>query len=177
MDQNKLSLDTRHLGVPSGVPKIISMPIVHSAQTVHQCSTEINTISKLDRNELPLNPHHLGVPTGVPKMSSMWWYVRRKPCTYLAPRLTLSPNGPKQASLDIHYLGVPSGVPNAISMPVVHSSQTVRLSCTRLKLSPNGMKWASAWPTSPMSTIRCVQNDFQAYGTFGAIRAAILRRD
>jgi hypothetical protein len=52
MVQNELPLDTCHLGVPSGVPKMISMPVVHSAQIVHQSCV----------------------------------------------RLTLSPNGPKQAS-------------------------------------------------------------------------------
>jgi hypothetical protein len=46
MDQNELPLDTCHLGVPSGVPKMISMPMVYSAQTVHLSCAEINTISK-----------------------------------------------------------------------------------------------------------------------------------
>jgi hypothetical protein len=46
MDRNELPLDPRHLGVPSGVPKMISMPVVHSAQTLHLSCTEINTISK-----------------------------------------------------------------------------------------------------------------------------------
>jgi hypothetical protein len=49
------------------------------------------------------------------------WYVRHKPCTYLASRLPLSLNGPNQAS---------------------------------------------TWTTSPRSSIRCVQNDFWAYGMF-----------
>jgi hypothetical protein len=31
IDQNKIPLDPRHLGVPLGVPKMISMAIVHSA--------------------------------------------------------------------------------------------------------------------------------------------------
>jgi hypothetical protein len=75
-----------------------------------------------------------------PKWFSSLWYVRRKPCTNLAPRLTLSPNGLKQASTWLHFLGLPSGVPKAISMPIIHSSQTVHLSCTGLKLSSNGSK-------------------------------------
>jgi hypothetical protein len=44
----------------------------------------------------------------------------------------------------------------------------------RLVLSPNRPKWGSTWASSPRSTIRCVQNDFCAYGTFGANRAPIL---
>jgi hypothetical protein len=43
-----------------------------------------------------------------------------------------------------------------------------------LTLSLNGPKWDSTWPTSPRCSIRCVQNDFQAYGTLGESRAPIL---
>jgi hypothetical protein len=39
------------------------------------------------------------------------------------------------------------------------------------------MKWASTWASSPRSTIRCVQNDFWAYGTFSENHAPILRHD
>jgi hypothetical protein len=45
-DQNELPLDTRNLGVPTGVPKMISTPVVHSAQTMHLSCAEIKTISK-----------------------------------------------------------------------------------------------------------------------------------
>jgi hypothetical protein len=66
------------------------------------------------------------------------WYVRRKPCTYLASRLALSPNGPT------------------------------------LTQSPNGLKQDSTRPTSPGSSTMCVQNNFRAYGMFGANPALIL---
>jgi hypothetical protein len=46
MDQNELPVDQCDLEVPSGVPKKIYMPIVHSAQTMHLSCVEINTISK-----------------------------------------------------------------------------------------------------------------------------------
>ena len=59
------------------------------------------------------------------------WYVWRKPCTYLAPAITLSPNRPKEDS---------------------------------------------TLPRSRRSSIGRVQNDFQAYGTFGANRAPILHQ-
>jgi hypothetical protein len=39
---------------------------------------------------------------------------------------------------------------------------------SRLVLSSNGLNRASTWASSPKSTIGCVQNDFWAYGTFGA---------
>jgi hypothetical protein len=47
---------------------------------------------------------------------------------------------------------------------------------SRLALSPNGPKRASNWALSPRSTIRCVQKDFWAYGTFSANLATILHR-
>jgi hypothetical protein len=46
-----------------------------------------------------------------------------------------------------------------------------------LTLSPNAPKRNSTWPTSPRSSIGCVQNNFWAYGMFGANHAPILRQD
>jgi hypothetical protein len=46
MDRNKLSLDIHYQAVPSGVPKAISMPVVHSAQTEHLSCAENKTIFK-----------------------------------------------------------------------------------------------------------------------------------
>jgi hypothetical protein len=41
-------------------------------------------------------------------------------------------------------------------------------------LPSNGLKRVSTWPTSPRSSIGCIQNNIRAYGTFGANRAPIL---
>jgi hypothetical protein len=46
-----------------------------------------------------------------------------------------------------------------------------------LTLCPNGPKRDSTRPTSPRSSIRCVQKDFLAYGMFGANRSPILNQD
>jgi hypothetical protein len=86
----------------------------------------------MDRNELPFEPPHLRVPSGAPKQFMRLWYIWRKPCTYLALKLTLSPNGPKRASI---------------------------------------------WASSPGSTIRCIQNNFWAYGTYSAKHAPIMHRN
>jgi hypothetical protein len=45
-----------------------------------------------DGNELPLDQRHLGVPSVCPIWLQSLWYIWRKPCTYLASRLILSPN-------------------------------------------------------------------------------------
>jgi hypothetical protein len=43
-----------------------------------------------------------------------------------------------------------------------------------LALSPNELNQASTWSWSPRSTIGCIQNEFWAYGMFGANHAPIL---
>jgi hypothetical protein len=59
--------------------------------------------------------------------------------------------------------------------------QTMHLSCTyiapTITLSPNGPKLDSTWPTSPRTSILCVQNIFCVYGPFGANSTPILRQD
>jgi hypothetical protein len=46
MDQNELPIEPRNLGVPSGVSKTITKPMVRLVQTVHLSSTDYQTISK-----------------------------------------------------------------------------------------------------------------------------------
>jgi hypothetical protein len=75
--------------------KMISEARVHLAQTVHLSCNKTNTISK--RTEMSF---HLSLITQEyhpvhPKQFLSLWYVWRKPCTYHAPKLTLSPIGPK----------------------------------------------------------------------------------
>jgi hypothetical protein len=69
MDQNNIPLDPHHIGIPSGVPKAISEPIVHSVQTVYQSCMQINTISKRPK-WASMWLMSLGVPLGVPKKTS-----------------------------------------------------------------------------------------------------------
>jgi hypothetical protein len=131
-DRIQLPLEPRHLGVPSGVPKMISEPMVRSARTVHLCCVKTSTISKqteLSFHFILITMKYLG---RVQNDFSAIWYVWRKLCPYLAPILTQSLN--------------------------------------RL----NG---DSTWPTSPRSSIECVQNNFWAYGIFGTYHEPILRQD
>jgi hypothetical protein len=68
--------------------------------------------------------------------------------------------------------GVPSGASKMVFEAMVRLVQTVE----RLTLSPNEPKRDSTRSTSPRSSIRCVQNDFRAYGTFSANREPILNQ-
>jgi hypothetical protein len=65
MDRDECPLDPSHVA-----PKIISKPMVRSAQTMYLSCVQINTISK----QIEMSFHftrHLGVPSGAPKMISM----------------------------------------------------------------------------------------------------------
>jgi hypothetical protein len=74
---------------------MISKPLVHVAQIVHLTCIESNTVSKQTKVRIHMTnityEFHLVSPKW---FSSLWW----KPCTYLAWRLALSPNGPEWAS-------------------------------------------------------------------------------
>jgi hypothetical protein len=121
-DRKEILHDPHHLGVPTGASETVYEAMVHLVQTIDLSCTETNTISKWTETRFYMTHIPLGYHPGRPKQFMRLWYIWCKPCTYLALKLTLSPNGPKQASI---------------------------------------------WATSPRSTIRCIQNNFWAYDTFG----------
>jgi hypothetical protein len=74
---------------------MIFEPVVSLAQTVHLSCVKISNISKMTETSI-----HLSLVTKEyywvrPKWILSLWYVWCKPCTYLAPILTLSLNGMK----------------------------------------------------------------------------------
>jgi hypothetical protein len=111
-----------------------------------------------------------------PKWFPSLWYVRHKLCTYLATRLAVSPNG-----LSFHLSFVTNEYHQVrpkwfMSQWHIWRKVGTNLAPT-LTLSPNGKKRDSTWPTSPIGSIGCVQNDFRAYGMFDANGAPILHQD
>ena len=78
--------------------KTIFEPIVRLAYTVHLSCTNTNTISKQIETRFHMTHITKEFHRVHPKRFLSLWYVRRKPCIYLASMLALSPNGPKQAS-------------------------------------------------------------------------------
>jgi hypothetical protein len=56
MDQDNILHDPRHLGVQSGVSKMIPKPMERLAQTVHLSYTETNTISKRIKTRFYMTP-------------------------------------------------------------------------------------------------------------------------
>jgi hypothetical protein len=97
-DQNGIPHDLHHLGVPSGGSKTISEPMVRLAQTVLLSCSDTNSVSKWTKTRF----HRTDITEKLRQVRPKWflslWYFRHKPCTYLASRLALSPNGPKRDS-------------------------------------------------------------------------------
>jgi hypothetical protein len=98
MDWNEISHDQCHRRDPSGASKMISEPMFRSAQTVHLSCVKISSMSKQTKTTI-----HVCLVTKEyhqvrPKWFLSLWYVRRKPCTYLASRLALSLNRLKQVT-------------------------------------------------------------------------------
>jgi hypothetical protein len=59
---------------------------------------------------------------------------------------------------------------------MVRSVQTEHQSCVKISTTSNELNQASTWASSPRSIIRCVQNDFWAYGIFSTNHAPILHQ-
>jgi hypothetical protein len=98
MDRNEILHDPHHLGVPSGVSKMLSKPMVCSAQTVHLSYVNISAISKRTESSFHMSLVTLEYHRVCPKRFLSQRYVWRKSCTYLASRLPLSPNKLRRAS-------------------------------------------------------------------------------
>jgi hypothetical protein len=131
-DWNELPLDLRHLGVPSSVAKDILEPMVHSAETLQLPCIEINNISKRTKTSFHLTNvtqkyHRLCL-----KRFPCPWYIQHKPCTYLAPPLTISPNRPKWASTWHTSPRSTIACAKMISLLMVHSEQPVHLSYAKI---------------------------------------------
>jgi hypothetical protein len=174
MNWIKHPLELRHLGVLSGVSKTISKTTVCLAQTVHLSCTDTNTISKWTKTRFDMTHVTMEFHRLRPKQCLMLWYVRHKPCTYLASRLALSSNGLNRASTwDSSPRSTIRCVQNDF-VSVVRSAQTMHLSCIKISIISNELSQGSTWASLHRSTIRCIQNDFWAYGMFSTNHAPIL---
>jgi hypothetical protein len=145
---------------------------------MHLSCVKIRTISKWTETSFHLSVVTSEYPQVCAKQLLSLWYIRRKPCTYLA--LTLPPS-PNVLKWDFTWPTSPRSSIGCIKKRFSSPWYVQRKQCTylasTLALSPSRPKWAFTWASSSMSTIRCVQNDSWAYCTFGANRAPILHQD
>ena len=96
MDRSEIPYDTRHQGVPLGASKLISKHMVCSVQTMHLPCIRISTISKLTELSFHLSLFTQEYELVRPKWFLRLWCIMRKLYTYLALKLTMSTNRPKQ---------------------------------------------------------------------------------
>jgi hypothetical protein len=154
------------LGVRSDASKTISEAVVCSAQTVHLSRINISTIS----NKLTQVSTWASSPRITIRciQNNFWAYGMFS--TNHAPILHWHHHYLQMVQNEIlhdpHHLGVPLGASKMISEPLVHSAQTMHLSCVKISTISNKLNQASTWSSSTRSTIRCVRNDFRAYGMF-----------
>jgi hypothetical protein len=80
----------------------------------------------------------------------------------------------KKLPLEPHHLGVSSGASKTISELMVRSAQTIHLYCIDTNTVSKRTETRFHLTHSSRTSIGCVQDDFQAYGTFDTNRAPIL---
>jgi hypothetical protein len=139
--------------------------VVCSAQNQASIYVKISTISKRTEMRFHMTQVTLVFYRVCPKRFLRLWYIQRKPCTYLALRIALSPNEPKRAST---WASSPRSTIRCVQNDFWGYGMFGKNRALILTLSLNGPKWDFTWPTSPRYSIGCVQNDFWAYGKFSA---------
>jgi hypothetical protein len=133
---------------------------------------------QLDQNEIPHDPRHLRVPSGASKTTSEAM-VRSSHTVHLS---CVKVSNIFERFGSSFHLSLITKEYNRVRPKRFLSLGYIRCKpCTylasRFAVSPNELNQASTWASSPRSTIRCVQNVFWAYGTFGANHAPILHQD
>ena len=146
-------------------------------QTVQLSCMKISTISEQTKSSLHLSLFNYEYHWVRLKWFLSLWGIRRKSCTYLLQKLTLSLNEPKQDFMWHIIKELYQVRPNwFLSILYVPCKPCIYVA-SRLALSQNRPNWAFTWAPWPRSTIGCVQNGFLSYGALGANRAPILHRN
>jgi hypothetical protein len=128
-------------------------------------------------NGHPLEPHHLGVPSGASKMIY-------EPMVCLAQNMQLScadtNTVSKQIEMRFNMAHITKEFHRVRPKWFLRQRYVRRKPCnyfvSRLAPSPNRLNQPSTWALSSRITIRCVQNNFWAYGMFGTNCAPIFPR-
>ena len=148
--------------------------MVCSIQTVQVSCIKIGTISEQTKSSLHLSLFNYEYHRVRLKWFLSVWCIRRKPCTYLLPKLTVS----KRTEARFHMTHIIKELyqvrPNwFLSISYVACKPCIYLAL-RLALSPNRLNRVFTWAPWPRCTIGCVQNGFLSYGALGGICAPIL---
>ena len=146
-------------------------------QTVQLSCIKISTIFEQTKSSLHLSLFNYEYHRVRLKWFLSLWCIRRKSCTYLLPKLTVS----KWSEARFHMTQIIKELFQVRPNWVLSISYVPCKPCTylasRLALSPNRPNRASIWAPSPRSTNKCVQNGFLDYGALGANCAPILHQN
>jgi hypothetical protein len=128
----KHPLEPRAQGVPSGASKIISEPMVRSAQTLHLSYIKISTIS----NKLNQASTGASSPRSTIGCVQNYFWAYGMFSTNHAPILNRHQQylqiDQNEIPHDTCHLGVPSGASKTIYETVVHLAKTVHLSYVKI---------------------------------------------
>jgi hypothetical protein len=134
---------------------------------MHLSCVDTNTVSKWKEEKFHMSHVTEGFHLVRPKWFLSLWYIRCKPCTYLAWKLALSSNKIKWA---FTWASSPRSTIKCVQnifWAVIWHQLCIYLAPT-VTLSPKRKKWDSTWLTSPKSSIGFIQNDFWDYSTLDA---------
>jgi hypothetical protein len=133
---------------------------------------------QMDQNEILQDPRHLRVPSGASKMTSEAMVhssqTVHRPCVRISYIFEWS-----RSSFHLRLLTKEDHRVRPkwfLSLWYIWCKPCSYLA-SRSTVSPNELNQASTWALSPRSAIRCVQNNFWAYGTFGVNLAPILHQE
>jgi hypothetical protein len=179
--QNELPPEPCHLVVPTDASNTISKPMVRWVRSMHQYCIDTNIVSKRTKTRL----HMTHSPRSSIECVQHDFQAYGTFGTYRAPILRQDyyclQTDSNKLPLEPRHLGVSFGVSKMISEHMVRLVQTKHPSCTYIApavtVSPNVPKQDSTRPTSPRTSILCVQNIFSVYGWFGTNSTPILRQD
>jgi hypothetical protein len=150
--------------------------MIRSIQTMHLPCIKINNISEQTKQSFHLSLLTLEYNRVRPKWFLSLWCIRHKPYTYLALKLTLSPNRLKQDF--IWHMSSRSSIGcvqiDFWAYGTFHANRASYIG-SRLALSLNRQNWASTWASSSWSS--SIQNGFLDYSALGANCAPILHRN
>jgi hypothetical protein len=175
--RNEIPHDPPHLGVPSGASKMISEPMVRSAQNMHLLASRLALSPNL--------PNQASTWASSPRSTSGASKTIYEHMVHSAQTVLLSCTDTnivcKHTKMRLHITHVTYGFHRVcpkwfLSLRYIWHKSCIYLAPT-LTLSPNGSKWGSTWPVSPRSSIRWIQNDFWAPGSYGTNFAPILHKD
>jgi hypothetical protein len=141
-------------------------PILHQNLYYHQT----------DRSEIPYDTRHLGFPSVASTL--MFEHMVRSMQTMHLSCIKISTVQTDRTKLPLEplHLWVPTDFPKWFLRLRCIRRKLCTYLALKLTLPSNGPKRDSIWHTSSTSSVRCVQIDFWAYGTFHANYTPILHQ-